>query len=461
MSRKRIDKLPLGEPDFGSEDITGSEDEYTEAEKNLLKKARTKQVNENYDSDDEVYTLQQDEEEDEDEDEDNLNSEADSIESDIEELQSDNDLPNERAWGQKKRTYYSTDYVDPDYASASQNDMDKAELEEKEAKTIQKRLAEQLDDADFGFDFVAVEEIEKTENDNQQIIKTDLTKLSKRQKLELIQKKTPEFLGLINDFKDYMTEAKDILEPFFKLIKSGKCPECSASSFLTMRYQLILNYCINISFYLMMKAKNLLTSSHPVIKRLAQYRQLINQLNSKQENLLKAVKDVVEADKQNLPLYNIADNSKIIVKTKYINSIEKRLKHLQSHKEEMDIPLRQDKSMDQEVESINESLENESICNESEKNDQHDISKDNTTVKQSLESSDVKRAITYEIAKNKGLMPYRKKEQRNPRVKHRNKYRKAKIRRKGAVREVRKEITKYAGEISGIKASVKKSIKLK
>lgn len=44
-----------------------------------------------------------------------------------------------------------------------------------------------------------------------------------------------------------------------------------------------------------------------------------------------------------------------------------------------------------------------------------------------------KRAITYQMAKNKGLTPYRKKEQRNPRVKHRNKFRKAKISRKGAV----------------------------
>lgn len=44
-----------------------------------------------------------------------------------------------------------------------------------------------------------------------------------------------------------------------------------------------------------------------------------------------------------------------------------------------------------------------------------------------------KRAITYQIAKNKGLTPYRKKDQRNPRVKHRNKFRKAKIARKGAV----------------------------
>lgn len=44
-----------------------------------------------------------------------------------------------------------------------------------------------------------------------------------------------------------------------------------------------------------------------------------------------------------------------------------------------------------------------------------------------------KRPITYEIAKNKGLTPHRKKELRNPRVKHRMKYRKAKIRRKGQV----------------------------
>jgi len=46
---------------------------------------------------------------------------------------------------------------------------------------------------------------------------------------------------------------------------------------------------------------------------------------------------------------------------------------------------------------------------------------------------DEKRGITYQIAKNKGLTPHRKKEQRNPRVKHRIKFRKAKIRRKGQV----------------------------
>jgi hypothetical protein len=47
---------------------------------------------------------------------------------------------------------------------------------------------------------------------------------------------------------------------------------------------------------------------------------------------------------------------------------------------------------------------------------------------------DSKRAITYQIKKNRGLTPHKKKELRNPRVKHRMKFRKAVIRRKGQVR---------------------------
>jgi U3 small nucleolar RNA-associated protein 3 len=71
-----------------------------------------------------------------------------------------------------------------------------------------------------------------------------------------------------------------------------------------------------------------------------------------------------------------------------------------------------------------------------------------------------RRSITYEMSKNKGLMPKRSKLQRNPRVKHRVKYEKAKVRRKGQVREVRTEVKKYGGEMSGINKRVKKGIKL-
>jgi len=82
-------------------------------------------------------------------------------------------------------------------------------------------------------------------------------------------------------------------------------------------------------------------------------------------------------------------------------------------------------------------------------------------MEQEEENGDGRRAINYEIAKNKGLKPRRKKEMRNPRVKYRRQHRKALINRRGQIREVRKELNKYGGEASGIRAGVKKSIKLK
>ena len=76
------------------------------------------------------------------------------------------------------------------------------------------------------------------------------------------------------------------------------------------------------------------------------------------------------------------------------------------------------------------------------------------------EEGEEKRAITYKIAKNKGLMPKRSKLQRNPRLKNRMKFEKATKRRKGAVREIRDQKSKYGGEASGVNVRVKKGVKL-
>ena len=75
---------------------------------------------------------------------------------------------------------------------------------------------------------------------------------------------------------------------------------------------------------------------------------------------------------------------------------------------------------------------------------------------------DGKRAITYAIEKNKGLMPRRKKEVRNPRVKKKKKY-EEKMKKLGSIRQVYKGGEGrggYGGELTGIKTNVVKSIKL-
>ena len=71
------------------------------------------------------------------------------------------------------------------------------------------------------------------------------------------------------------------------------------------------------------------------------------------------------------------------------------------------------------------------------------------------------RAINRTILKNRGLVAHKPKINRNPRVKKREQYRKALIRRKGAVREVREgEGHKYGGEGTGIKSNISRSRKL-
>jgi U3 small nucleolar RNA-associated protein 3 len=74
---------------------------------------------------------------------------------------------------------------------------------------------------------------------------------------------------------------------------------------------------------------------------------------------------------------------------------------------------------------------------------------------------DDKRAASYEIIKNKGLTPHRKKLNRNPRVKKREKYADAVVRRKGQVRDViTGAAASYDGEKTGIKANVARSRKM-
>ncbi|KAJ9051866.1 something about silencing protein 10 [Entomophthora muscae] len=70
-----------------------------------------------------------------------------------------------------------------------------------------------------------------------------------------------------------------------------------------------------------------------------------------------------------------------------------------------------------------------------------------------------KRLATYKILKNKGLAPKRKKEQRNPRVKHRKKFEKASKKLSSFKRVVQKPTASYGGETTGIKTHLSRSVR--
>ncbi|KAJ1849473.1 something about silencing protein 10, partial [Coemansia sp. RSA 2703] len=72
-----------------------------------------------------------------------------------------------------------------------------------------------------------------------------------------------------------------------------------------------------------------------------------------------------------------------------------------------------------------------------------------------------KRGVNYQILKNKGLMPRRTKEQRNPRVKRRMRFEKAKKKLGSAVVQARVPASSYGGEATGIKTALSRSTRFK
>ncbi|OAD69295.1 hypothetical protein PHYBLDRAFT_159902 [Phycomyces blakesleeanus NRRL 1555(-)] len=71
-----------------------------------------------------------------------------------------------------------------------------------------------------------------------------------------------------------------------------------------------------------------------------------------------------------------------------------------------------------------------------------------------------KRLASYQILKNKGLTPHRRKTVRNTRVKHRNKFEKQ-VKKLSSVKQIVKEQhSGYGGESTGIKTNVARSVKL-
>ncbi|KAH6934671.1 hypothetical protein HPB50_026799 [Hyalomma asiaticum] len=427
------------------------------------------------------------------------NIQKDDMASDIED--EEDGLPDVKAWGKKKSTYYHTDFVDEDYAGITEDAAELARLEEQEARALQKRLVEQLDEEDFGLDLFQLPK-EDTAEISEKISK-DLSKLSKREKLKLLSKDSAELLELVDDFKTkvrfslhkvgglnclqssdirchllQMIELRDTILPLAKLVDSGKVISVPAIEYVNLKRQLIVQYCTNITFYMVLKAKRVPVANHPVIKRLISFRNLLKQLEPVDKRLANEVnilldklskgEDIVpltaSATKpQPKPKLRItqqvqADTTSSTKETPKESPVKKQMKRKNTEEEqaildmyaEMRKKSRFEGSSGSEDEEEEEDLEADAFGGD-----------DQEQLEDEEEVGDDRRGITYQIAKNKGLTAKRKKEYRNPRVRHKMKYRKAKISRKGQVREVRTELQKYGGELSGIRAGVTRSIKMK
>ncbi|XP_017870307.1 PREDICTED: something about silencing protein 10 [Drosophila arizonae] len=433
-------------------EATGSEQEYDEDEREILndlRKERKKKADQLKNQKLDVLSFSDSDDHEEDEDVvGNLMRD-----SDIEGAEDDDgDLPDTMDWGTNKKAYYNTDFVDPDYSSYTAQEEDMAKAEEEEAKKIQLRLAKQLTEADFKLDDVAVPVDDKDKDVTVKSITVtrDLKGLTERERLQLLQKDSPEFVGLTQDFQQHLSEVQQLTAPVLNYVRNHQVPMVPALQFALLYQNVLLTHCSNVSFYLLLKAKRSSIKYHPVVKRLVQLKQLREQLAPRYEEYIRPQLEALLERIQDGDAFTVLDPTQRKAK----------LQTVSKYNGTGTTNARIDKEPHDEDNTDGES-DNEDADAIAVGDDDEDMDEEERMLEKALQEENERRGITYQMAKNKGLTPARKKELRNPRVKHRGKYRKALIRRKGAVRSVRKETKRYGGEISGIKATVTKSIKFK
>jgi len=304
----------------------------------------------------------------------------------------------EKSWGNKRTAFYGSGVRRKPKQTASDEE-DEWTMEEKEIEKLQQKLDEDIDEEDF----IMPSLLQKTKV----VEKNELTvkrNLNEKEQEELQRKLHPEVEPLRLELNKCMEELEELKgKKGWKIESRDICFRLLAA---------------NIAFYLHLLENNEDCRGHPVLKRIVQWKKLAK--------MYEAVPiEVYDMDSEE---DSDADNA---VQNHHKRTLTKR------------------EQLGKETETKRPRVAFDSSEDEAE----DDASEEEIAKPGELEN----RPVTYEIEKNK---PKVKSAPNNPRVKHREKFRKAKIRRRGKIREYRPEINKYQGEASGIRAGIVRSVRL-
>ena len=338
--------------------------------------------------------------------------------------------PSDKAWGSKKNTFYNTDYIDDEGEASSDESV--AEEEQREALSLQRRMIESLHDDDFVInDLSAVSQLSLNQTDTPSIVPKDITKLSDDEQLAFIEENWPEFIELTNDLSIKVESFGEMLK-YFRSSQKKKFDKLSpkARQLISTLDQLYHLYKLNIIFYLTLRANQASVVDHPVMSRIIELQHMLEQVES-----------LIAIDQ--------LKNTEAVSVDPPCNGILKQ----------KDDPL----PKNQKRPAAEDPIEFYERIKKAKKEKRVPFGSDLPQVSKEPEVTEAngKRAITYQIASNKGLNARKKKELRNPRVKHRRKFEKAVTKHRHVVRPVEKELYRYGGEKGGIRLNLARSVKIK
>jgi len=145
----------------------------------------------------------------------------------------------------------------------------KTPMEEEEEEEKGKKKKKKTKTSDGGSGGVVVEALDDDE------------KRAKREQLENASAnadEAEEVRALALELQKTLAEVQTNVEPIVKSAKRGEYLTEEGISYLDTKYILLLSYCVNLVFYLLMKSEGKSIKDHPVVMRLVEIRSYIEKL---------------------------------------------------------------------------------------------------------------------------------------------------------------------------------------
>ncbi|KAG6876363.1 hypothetical protein C0993_003659 [Termitomyces sp. T159_Od127] len=184
----------------------------------------------------------------------------------------DSESEQDESWGKSKTVWYSSNA-----AQLESDDEEGNELEEQEAKRLQSKMREEMDDEDFGLDDAVDIEVV---NDNDVLAEPTMTQQLPRDRKLLIrhlEKTSPETLALARDWEDAVETLSRTSEKIKRI--EAENPDALSLGMLHMYYQASLTYTTTLAFYLHLASSEKysrhpeLLKAHPILCRLLTLKQ--------------------------------------------------------------------------------------------------------------------------------------------------------------------------------------------
>lgn len=219
------------------------------------------------------------------------------------------DEDDDESWGRTKKTFYSAD-----------GDAEDLEDEAREARRMQKRSLALLSERHFlgnaeraasssaseSATSARVVELDSSDDEEEAnasdryATEADLEGLDgaavvrllpPQEALRVLEEMAPETRDFVREFKRRAIEIRETVEP---VLASMRAASSAASppqegeaglAFLQAKNQLLVGYCANLAYYLLLKVQGRSIKDHPVVERLIKYRLLIEKIKPMEAKL--------------------------------------------------------------------------------------------------------------------------------------------------------------------------------